>query len=323
MSGEMTQLGFEEVAGRLFAEKLTVMQINLGRYCNQACIHCHVEASPLRQEMMSWEIMEHIICVLKDGDLKTVELTGGAPELHPHFETLVNELSSLGIKLLVRTNLTALMEPGKKDLPSFLHKQGVHLAASLPCYQEENVRKQRGDGVFSKSICALRLLNTVGYGTEGGLSLTLVYNPAGPFLPGRQKDLEDIYREELRKMYGITFTGLIALANMPIGRFRQDLLEKNIEEEYLNLLRNSFNRSTVERVMCRTNISVDWDGTLYDCDFNLAKQIPVNGTPSHINKFSRCSFEQRMIATDNHCFGCTAGSGSSCHGALEEETRCP
>jgi radical SAM/Cys-rich protein len=259
MSSEMMGLRFEELAGSLFAEKLAVMQINLGRYCNQACTHCHVEASPLRQEMMTWQIMEQIIGVLRDNYFETVELTGGAPELHPLFEAFVDELSSLGVNLLVRTNLTALLEPGKKDLPSFLHEKGVHLVASLPCYQEDNVRKQRGDGVFSKSICALRLLNKVGYGTEGGLSLTLVYNPAGPFLPGKQKDLEAIYREELSSMYGITFTALIALANMPIGRFRQDLIEKNIEEEYLNLLRNSFNKGTLWRESCVEKIS-PWTG---------------------------------------------------------------
>jgi radical SAM/Cys-rich protein len=317
MRREKTSPVFEEMAGCLVAENLFAMQINMGRYCNQACIHCHVEASPSRQEMMSWSTMESILAVVENEDFETIELTGGAPELHPSFELFIERLSSLKSRIIVRSNLTALMEPGKKDLACFLHAKGVHLIASLPCFQEENVRIQRGEVVFGKSITALKMLNRTGYGVDNGLPLTLVFNPVGSFLPNGQIALEKLYRRELLDNYGITFTGLVALTNMPIGRFRQELKRNNSETKYMELLRSSFNKEIVRKVMCRSNMSVDWDGRLYDCDFNLAEQHPVIGTPAHISAFDKNSFAQRTIVTDIHCFGCTAGSGSSCHGALE------
>jgi radical SAM/Cys-rich protein len=266
--------------------------------------------------MMSEEILREAVAVLRTGGFDAVELTGGAPELHPQFTDFVDRLSCLGLRTVVRSNLTALLEPAVEGLAAYLRERGVHLIASLPCYLEENVIAQRGVGVFADSIRALKMLNQMGYGTVGGLPLLLVYNPAGPFLPGNQKELEDSYRAVLGQQFNISFTSLIALANMPVGRFRQQLDEKNQTSKYLEYLQAHFNPDVLSCLMCRHNISVDWDGTLYDCDFNLALQMPVQGTPAHIHAFDRASFFNRAIVTGEHCFGCTAGSGSSCGGAL-------
>lgn len=312
---------FAEKAGQLQGLGPRVMQLNITRYCNQGCTHCHVEASPSRFEMMSQETLESAFDILKTGGFAFVELTGGAPELHPFFPEFVEQLSGLEVQTVVRTNLTALLEPEAEGLAAYLKERGVHLIASLPCYLEENVCKQRGDGVFAKSITALRMLNRIGYGTQAGLPLVLVYNPVEPCLPGSQTELEESYRKELDRRFGISFSRLIALANMPVGRFRKYLQEQDKETEYMKLLKASFNPEVLPQLMCRRNLSVDWDGTLYDCDFNLSLTKPVQGTPADIDQFDRTSFTDRTIVTGEHCFGCTAGSGSSCGGALAVDDR--
>ena len=312
---------FASLAGSLHAYDVTGIQVNLGRFCNQSCKHCHLEASPARTEMMGWEMMQKIVQVAARNGLKTVEITGGAPELNPHFRLFITELNRFDFMIKVRTNLTALLEPGLEGLALFLKKKGVKLAASLPCYQEKNVEVQRGEGVFSKSIAALQMLNKLGYGTKDGPELEIVFNPGGSFLPGSQKELEDLYRREMKRHYGITFSRLLALTNMPVGRFRCKLLKQKQIREYLYLLYNSFNRAVLAKLMCRSNISVDWDGTLYDCDFNLALRMPVAGVPARIGEFNRVALAKRNVVTGEHCLGCTAGEGSSCGGALAEAGR--
>jgi radical SAM/Cys-rich protein len=246
-----------------------------------------------------------------------IDLTGGAPELNPSFRQFVSALRKENLQVQVRTNLTVLLEPGMEDLPEFLRNHQIHLVASLPCYLEENVRAQRGEGVYGKSIEAIRRLNALGYGIKTHLPLSLVYNPGGPFLPPPQSALEKDYRRELGQRFGITFTHLLTITNMPLGRFHSELSLQKQEENYLQLLRKSFNLQTVEGLMCRYQISVGWDGTLYDCDFNLALKLPVDhGAPDHIQRFNPAELLTRRIVTGEHCFGCTAGYGSSCSGAL-------
>lgn len=246
-----------------------------------------------------------------------VDLTGGAPEMNLHFRKFVQALRQEGHRVQVRTNLTVLLEAGLEDLAEFLREHQVQLVASLPCYLEENVQAQRGVGVYEKSIAAIKRLNALGYGFESGLALNLVYNPGGPFLPPPQKVLEEDYRRELGTRFGISFTRLLTITNMPLGRFRAELNRQNQEQDYLRLLRKSFNPHTVGGLMCRQQISIGWDGTLYDCDFNLALGLPVNhGAPDHIQSFSPPDLRMRRIVTGEHCFACTAGAGSSCGGAL-------
>jgi radical SAM/Cys-rich protein len=266
---------------------------------------------------MSWPIMSAILDALPNMGCETVDLTGGAPELNPHFRRFIEALYRRGLAVQVRTNLTILLEPEMTDLPEWFAERRVQLVASLPCYLEENVRAQRGLGVYEKSIEAVRRLNAAGYGRAPGLSLNLVYNPGGPFLPPEQSSLEADYRRELGSRFGIAFTQLLTITNMPMGRFRAELRHQNQEDEYLRLLRDSFNPNTLQGLMCRHQVSVGWDGTLYDCDFNLALGYAVNhGAPDHINRFELSSIERRRIVTGEHCFGCSAGHGSSCGGAL-------
>jgi radical SAM/Cys-rich protein len=249
-----------------------------------------------------------------------VDLTGGAPELNPHFCRFVEHLRSDGFAVQVRTNLTVLLEPGMEDLPEFFRSRDVQLVASLPCYTEENVRAQRGPGVYEQSVAALRRLNALGYGAEERRILNLVYNPGGAFLPGPQADLEADYRRELDARFGIRFTHLLTITNMPLGRFRDALRRDGQEKEYGELLRAAFNPKTLDGLMCRRQLSVGWDGTLYDCDFNLALRCPVDhGAPSHLRQFDPDALARRRIVTGDHCYGCTAGSGSSCAGALVRE----
>jgi len=298
---------------------IKTLQVNLGLRCNQACHHCHVEASPQRRETMDWPIMEGVLDAAKETRCQQVDITGGAPELNPHFRRFVTALRQEGFCVQVRTNLTVLLEAGMEGMPEFLRAHEIHLVASLPCYLEENVRAQRGEGVYEKSVGALRQLNALGYGSEPSLPLNLVYNPGGPFLPPLQSALEADYRQQLGQRFGIVFTRLLTITNMPLGRFRAELSRRNEEQTYLQLLRRSFNPQTVESLMCRTQISVGWDGTLYDCDFNLALGLPVDhGAPSHIQAFRSSELKRRRIVTGEHCFGCTAGFGSSCAGALAE-----
>jgi radical SAM/Cys-rich protein len=307
----------ENTGDGLYSLKVDVLQVNLGLRCNQQCVHCHLEASPLRREMMAWPVMELVLEAAKHSRCRLVDLTGGAPELNPNFKPFIKALRKEGDQVQVRTNLTVLQEPGMEGMPEFFKEYQVQLVASLPCYLEENVCAQRGNGVYEKSIKAIRHLNTLGYGSAENLSLSLVYNPGGAFLPPAQTALEADYRHELGRRFGLNFSRLFTITNMPLGRFRNELSRQNKEQNYLQLLRKSFNPQTVPGLMCRHQISVGWDGTLYDCDFNLALSLPVDhGAPDHIKSFKIADLKGRRIVTGEHCFGCTAGSGSSCGGAL-------
>lgn len=301
----------------LFSDTIETLQVNLGLKCNQQCLHCHLESSPERKEMMEWPVMEMILKAAEDSRCRFIDLTGGAPELNPFFRRFVRALREKGFPVQVRTNLTVLLEPNMEDLPGFFEEQEIQLVASLPCYTKENVCAQRGQGVFEQSIEAIRRLNTLGYGLEPSLPLNLVYNPGGPFLPSPQFSLEEDYRRELAERYGITFTHLLTLTNMSLGRFRKELTRQKQLESYMQLLRESFNSTTVSGLMCRRQVSIGWDGTLYDCDFNLAAGLPVNhGAPDHIRSFRPVELRNRRIRTGEHCFGCTAGAGSSCGGSI-------
>ena len=320
--GGVEMNGFEDKIARLGQQGLRnqeveIFQVNLGLRCNQQCIHCHLEASPFRREMMEWPVMELVLEAAKHSHCRLVDLTGGAPELNPHFKRFIKALRMGGHQVQVRTNLTVLQEPEMEGMPEFLKDYRIQLVASLPCYLEENVCAQRGKGAYEKSITVIKHLNALGYGFEGGLPLNLVYNPGGAFLPPPQNSLEEDYRRELGNRFGITFSRLLTITNMPLGRFRIDLRRQNQERNYLNLLREAFNSDTVRGLMCRHQISIGWDGTLYDCDFNLALGLPVDhGAPDHIKSFSVTDLKGRRIVTGEHCFGCTAGAGSSCQGAL-------
>ena len=314
--------GFEKAIAQYNGEGLhslnvETIQVNIGLRCNLECGHCHVVSSPRRKEMMDWETMEHVIAAAEKVDAKLIDITGGAPEMHPQFRRFVQTVRGKGFTVLVRTNLTILLEVGYESFPAFFREQTVQLCASLPCYMEENVDAQRGTGVFADSITALQRLNSYGYGIQPYLPLNLVYNPVGPTLPADQSELERDYREALRSEYGIEFTNLLTIANMPIGRFRSDLKREDQLESYNQLLRDSFNSETLDGLMCRHQINIGWDGSMYDCDFNLALKLPVEkGLPQHIRDFDPELFGDRRIVTGNYCFGCTAGSGSSCTGAL-------
>ena len=295
------------------------LQINIGYKCNQACSHCHVDSSPSRTEMMSDDIIKLIPKVIKANKIKLLDITGGAPELHPKFKQLVIEVRSLNVEVMDRCNLTILKEPGYESLAGFLASNKVQITASLPCYLEGNVDKQRGKGVFEKSILALKQLNNLGYGIKDkGLLLNLVYNPSTPQLPPSQKELEDTYRRELKERYGIFFSNLYVLANMPINRYENYLKIIGKLEDYNKLLKDNHNPGNLNSVMCRTTLSVDWKGYLYDCDFNQQLGMKSNGNVKHLNDLliPLASLENNPISIGNHCFGCTAGAGSSCGGAL-------
>ncbi len=296
---------------------LEILQVNLGLLCNQTCHHCHLDASPRRSEAMDWPTMEKVLELASGFPWRLVDLTGGAPELNPHFRRLVIALRRAGLSVQVRTNLTVLQEAGRMDMPEFLRDQGIQLIASLPCYLEENVCAQRGEEVYEKSIAVLQRLNALGYGHKSHLPLNLVYNPGGPFLSPSQSALEEEYRRELGNRFGIVFTRLFTINNLILGRYRAELMRQDQEQSYRKLLRSSFNPQTLPGLMCRHQVSVGWDGTLYDCDFNLALGLPVDhGAPDHIRSFRPSDLRERRIVTGDHCFGCTAGSGSSCGGAL-------
>jgi len=312
---EFEQHIFDVIHNRLQCLDLQTIQINLGFKCNQTCEHCHVKASPTRTEKMSWATMETILSVTSKLPLVFIDITGGAPELHPHIEKFLRCLVEQHHRVQLRTNLTILLEPQYKHFPKLYKELGVELVASLPCYLEEEVRLQRGKGVFEKSIKALQLLNKIGYGTTQKLPITLVFNPLEPVLPPEQKALENDYRKYLLEHYNIQFTRLITLTNMPIGRFLDVLKDK--KPQYMTLLKQSFNSQTLTSLMCRHQINIGWDGTLYDCDFNLAASLPVTSkVPHHIQQFDQSVLSTREIITADHCFGCTAGHGSSCGGAL-------
>ncbi len=297
---------------------IEVLQVNVGKLCNQTCRHCHVDAGPERREVMSRETMAICLDVLARAGAPTLDVTGGAPEMNPHFRWLVAEASAMGRHVIDRCNLTILLAPGYDDLPEFLAERRVEVVASLPCYLPQNTDAQRGAGVFEKSIAALRRLNAVGYGRpESGLVLTLVYNPVGPSLPPPQPGLEAAYRRELADRYGVTFNRLFTITNMPISRFLDDLIREGRQEEYMEKLATAYNPAAVAGVMCRTTLSVGWDGRLYDCDFNQMLGLGLRaGLPRHVRDFDPEKLADRQIVTANHCYGCTAGSGSGCQGAI-------
>jgi radical SAM/Cys-rich protein len=302
----------------LRASDITVLQVNVGKLCNQACKHCHVDAGPARTEIMSRETVDNVIDVLEKFRIPTVDITGGAPELNPSFRYLVTAVREMGLKVMVRHNLTVMHEPGQEDLPQFFADNKVEVVSSLPYFQEFETDAQRGRGVFNKSIEALRRLNAVGYGIPGkGLTLNLVYNPVGAFLPPSQSAIETDFKRELSGRYGVVFNCLFTITNMPIRRFLDFLRRSGNEERYMRKLVEAFNPGTVEGLMCRNIVSVDWLGRLYDCDFNQMIELGVTpDAPQTITEFDPARLASRKIMTGFHCFGCTAGAGSSCGGAV-------
>ncbi|QDT98477.1 arsenosugar biosynthesis radical SAM (seleno)protein ArsS [Gimesia aquarii] len=303
----------------LQANTINTLQMNLGKLCNMTCEHCHVDAGPDRREIMIWETIQDCLKALKNSGFQTLDLTGGAPEMNPHFRDLVEEATKLKKQIIDRCNLTILLAPGYTDLPDFLAAHQVEIVASLPCYLEENTDDQRGNGAFKKSVQALQKLNSLGYGKSNSkLKLSLVYNPVGFSLPPDQSELELAYRRELKKQFDIEFTNLITITNMPISRFLSELVNQGQLEEYMERLINAFNPETVSGLMCRSIISVDWQGYLYDCDFNQMLNLPVSvSTRRHIRDFLYHELSEREIVTNQHCYGCTAGAGSSCGGAIQ------
>jgi radical SAM/Cys-rich protein len=298
---------------------IEIFQINIGKLCNQTCAHCHVDAGPDKKvENMSRETLECCLEILKRHDIPTVDITGGAPEMHPHFRWFVQECRRLGKKVMNRCNLT-IIEANKKyyDLPHWFAENRVHIVSSLPHFSRTRTDAQRGDGVFEDSIAALQKLNAAGYGQpDTGLLLDLVYNPSGAFLPGSQAGLEREFRQQLERRYGIHFNHLYAITNMPISRFLDYLIESHNYETYMDTLVNAFNPATVSGVMCRNTISVSWDGYLHDCDFNQMLGLRVSGSAVHIRDFDFDHLLNRAIVLNQHCYGCTAGAGSSCGGEV-------
>ena len=300
--------------------RLDTLQVNLGYKCNLSCLHCHVNAGPNRTEMMDDETLALIPRILAQRQLRTLDLTGGAPELHEGFRDLVRTARGMGVRVIDRCNLTILLEPGQEDLAAFLAEQRVEIVASMPCYSAANVDKQRGDGVFDKSITALQQLNALGYGQPGsGLVLDLVYNPQGASLPPEQKALEADYKRELLKHFGIVFNQLLALTNMPIQRFGSTLVSKGTFQTYMDLLQASYQEANLGGVMCRNTVSVDWQGWLSDCDFNQQLGLPLgtSGVQRHLRDLLKTDLFDQSIRVAGHCYGCTAGQGSSCGGALD------
>lgn len=302
----------------LGAAGIHVLQVNVGRVCNQTCVHCHVDAGPDRRESMSRQIADACLGALDKAGIPTLDITGGAPEMNSNFRHLVSEGRRLGRHVIDRSNLTILEAPAYRDLPEFLAGHRVEIVASLPCYSAKNVDAQRGGGVFDQSIAALRRLNDAGYGQpDSGLMLTLVYNPGGPSLPPPQAKLEADYKRELQTRYGVLFNRLFTLTNLPIGRFLHSLVQNGQYDAYMQRLTEAFNPAAVEGVMCRTTLSVQWNGRLHDCDFNqmlgLGLDAPV---PADIREFDFERLARRRILTGQHCYGCTAGAGSSCQGSI-------
>ena len=298
---------------------LEVLQINLGYMCNQVCSHCHVDAGPDRKEIMTMETMLQCLKVISETDVQTLDLTGGAPEMHPHFRWFVKEATKAGIEdFIVRSNLTIILANKKyHDLPEFFRQYNIHVVSSLPFYRKEKTDRQRGDGVFDKSIKALQMLNSVGYGKEGSnLKLDLVYNPAGAFLPKDQAAMERDFKKTLKTDFDIDFQNLFSITNLPISRFLEYLIASENYEDYMTALVEAFNPSAVENVMCTNTISVGWDGWLYDCDFNQMLDLKVASKVRHISEFQEEILQDREIAISQHCYGCTAGAGSSCQGSV-------
>jgi radical SAM/Cys-rich protein len=341
-SADQQRLHLQQAGSANFAERLAteglaplradgvdILQVNVGKLCNMTCRHCHVDAGPDRREVMRRETIDECLRALRVGRISTLDLTGGAPEMNPDFRYFVREARSLGVHVIDRCNLTILLARGYEDLVEFLAEHEVEVVASLPCYLESNTDQQRGTGAYQQSIEAIRLLNAHGYGraasgdagddqVSAGRCLTLVYNPLGPSLPPEQMQLEKQYREYLRANYQIEFDRLFTITNMPISRFLEDLLETGQYDEYMQRLVDAFNPAAVEGLMCRHTLSVGWDGQLYDCDFNQMLELnTAGGAPRHIGQFVAEALAGRPIVTGPHCFGCTAGRGSGCQGAIE------
>ncbi|MBN1389772.1 MAG: arsenosugar biosynthesis radical SAM protein ArsS [Candidatus Thermoplasmatota archaeon] len=305
------------LGGPLTTRRIHTFQVNIGLKCNQHCTHCHHQAGPERDEMMSWDTMKVIIEKARIAGIPTIDITGGAPEMHPKIREFITGLKKNGHHVMLRTNLTALLEEGNRDLPGFYRDNGLELIASLPCYEKDEVDCVRGEGVFKKSLEALGNLNELGFGIDPKLRLDLVFNPMADFLPPPQKALKEEYKDELDRNFGIRFTDLFTITNMPMGRFLEDLKRDDREDGYMELLKNSFNPTTIDNLMCLFQINIKWDGTLYDCDFNQAMGIPTGpDLPRNIRDIDPDNIPVRKVATGDHCFGCTAGAGSSCGGAL-------
>ena len=297
-------------------ENLSTMQINVGKLCNLACTHCHMEAGPNREEVMSKDVIDSCMRVFKRNCMSTIDITGGAPEMNPDFKYLLSESLKLADKVIVRTNLTILLEPEYEDLLKIYVDNKIELFASLPCYTEDNTDKVRGKGVFEKSVKVLKILNDLGYGKKDDLVLNLVYNPGGAFLPPKQEVLTEDYRKILKENYDIVFTNLFAITNNPVGRFGESLKRENKYDEYMTLLEEKFNPQAVENMMCRDQVSVSWDGYIYDCDFNQTIDLKSE-SPNFIKKTDKLN--KRKIRVKNHCYACTAGAGSSCGGETIQE----
>jgi radical SAM/Cys-rich protein len=296
--------------------KLETLQVNLGYLCNLSCLHCHVNAGPTRKELMAKSTIDQLFEFIDQQGVKTLDLTGGAPEMNPHFKYIVKQAVQRGLKVIDRCNLVILEEPGYEDLSEFLANNKVQIIASLPCYSSDNVDAQRGNGVFDKSILALKKLNGFGYGK--GLELNLVYNPQGATLPPEQTTLEQEYKEHLFEQFGIVFTRLLTITNMPIKRFGSTLISKGQFDDYMDVLKTAYQAVNLDQLMCKSMLSVDWEGYVYDCDFNQMLELPagIANKKKHISECLQLNFEQQPIIIADHCYGCTAGSGSSCSGAL-------
>lgn len=300
-------------------DTLDTLQVNLGYLCNLSCVHCHVNAGPNRTELMALETIDQVLALIDKAGIRVLDLTGGAPELNPHFRYLVSQARRRGVRVIDRCNLTVLFEPGQKDLAEFLAREQVEITASLPCYLEENVEQQRGKGVYDDSIRAIRHLNQLGYADDSALVLNLVYNPVGAVLPPPQASLEADYKRELGQRFGIRFNQLMTITNMPISRFGAVLLSQGEYVPYMQLLRDNYAEANLDTVMCRSLVSIDWQGYLYDCDFNQMLALPMLASDRrHLRDLlSNTTITGLPIATGEHCYGCTAGQGSSCGGALE------
>jgi len=320
--GELPTFSQKLKEGGLFPlrpKAVEIFQVNLGYMCNQVCAHCHVDAGPDRKEIMTQDTMELCLEALRKSKASTLDLTGGAPEMNPNFRWFVAEATKIGVQdIIVRSNLTIILANKKyHDLPDFFAKHRIHLVSSLPYYKREKTDKQRGDGVFDKSIQALLLLNAVGYGQEGsGLQLDLVYNPAGAFLPSAQSGLENDFKKALKEDFNIDFNSLFTITNMPISRFLEYLLISGNYEDYMYSLVEAYNPAAVKNVMCTNTLSVGWDGYLYDCDFNQMLQLKVAGQLNHISEYDEALLNNRNTVLSQHCYGCTAGAGSSCQGTV-------
>lgn len=314
-----TQIEKEGLGDLLRPTTLEILQLNMGYMCNQVCAHCHVDAGPDRKEMMSRATLERCLELVEQTGVHTLDLTGGAPEMHPDFRWFVTQAKARGVQdLIVRSNLTILRANATyKELPQFFADNGVHVVSSLPFYKKAKTDRQRGDGVFDQSIEALQTLNALGYGQpDSGLVLDLVYNPAGAFLPGDQAALEVDFKKALAADFGIVFNHLFTITNLPISRFLEFLIASENYEDYMQSLVEAFNPAAVSGLMCRNTLSVRWDGTLYDCDFNQMLEMPVQSSVQHLEDFDAAQLASREICVSQHCYGCTAGAGSSCQGAV-------